>query len=208
MLLCVVCACQSNHAPPARAARADAATSLAGGQVGPPAHAVSVASVREQQWYERVDDFTDADPDVRRERREAGEADFAFACKFPRPLSRGHALEILLKTDRFTGTAVGFAATTPPQCYAFKTILSQTDAAGAFASLVRRGQPAGQLFGLCGLHLKDRAAFDEAFPRYRENHQIVSVMLGCIIDGWPMSKVAAGIATGQWPRAFANVKGP
>lgn len=91
------------------------------------------ATAPAEPWYESVEN-TRQNP----ERMKAGEPDFVGQHRWSYPLSRENALEMLLRTEIFCSSAVGFGSVTPPQCYAFKAILRQPDAAAAFESLVRR----------------------------------------------------------------------
>lgn len=140
------------------------------------------------RWYESVEN-TRQNP----ERLKAGEPDFVALHQWSHPLSRENALEMLLRTEIFCSTAVGVSAVTPPQCYAFKAILRQLDAAAAFGSLVRRGSPAGQLYGLCGLYLTDRASFEANIAPYLKNFDHVRFLSGCILDLTPISAIADDI---------------
>jgi hypothetical protein len=118
-------------------------------------------------------------------------------------------MEILLRTDWFCSGGIGYGLTTPNQCYALKTLLAQPDAPAAFESLLRRGGPAGQLYGLCGLYLVDRTRFDMRVKPYLTRATVVGYLNGCVGDGVPMSRLVAGdnfnIVNGDWPNAFRQV---
>jgi hypothetical protein len=82
--------------------------------------------------------------------------------EFTRPLSRTAAFEILLNTGEFAEECVGYAGERSIQVEAWQVLLRQPDAADVFEDLARRGKPAGQLYGLCGLYLTDRHRYAEA----------------------------------------------
>ena len=107
-----------------------------------------------------------------------------------KPVSREAAHRLLLTTDTFASPAVGYEGrTTPNQVYAFAALLGQPDAAAAFQDLVRRGQPAGQLYGLCGLYLKDLTAFGREVQSFRKSDGQVRQFMGCIIMPVPVREV-------------------
>jgi hypothetical protein len=153
-------------------------------------------------WYATVDHSLQRPPD-------AGESwDFANG-SFEGPLSRETAFEILLKTDTFASSHVGSDGTLSTQVRAFRRVLAEPDAASAFGDLVRRGRMAGQLYGLSGLYLTDRAAFERAVTPYRSSTESVLTFSGCVMFRAPVAELiedkeypTSGIAGGGLPRTF------
>jgi hypothetical protein len=112
----------------------------------------ATSATSERRWYEAIDN-TPSDP----ERRRAGESEFADRREWVHPLTREQATEILLRTDWFCSTAIGYGLRTPNQCYAFKTLLAQPDASAAFES------PAPRWAGGAALRIT-RSLFDRPAP--------------------------------------------
>ncbi len=84
-------------------------------------------------------------------------------------------------TERFCGSAVGFAGSTPEVVWAFRELLGERNADAAYKSLIQEATLPGQLYGLCGLWFTDQAEFKKQVARYRAMKGKVKTMIGCII---------------------------
>jgi hypothetical protein len=149
------------------------------------------------QWYLKVDPTLQQPPDADMS------WDFADG-EFPDRLTRESAFEILLKTDTFASTHVSADGRLSTQARAFRRVLDDPEASSAFGDLVRRGRMAGQLYGLLGLYLTDRAEFDREVGRYRHSKEPVNTLMGCIGDEWQVSAIVVDIESGIFPSMFAS----
>jgi hypothetical protein len=99
--------------------------------------------------------------------------------QYARPLSRSDAFAILLNSNEFAEECVGYAGSRSLQVEAWQVLLHQPDAAAVFDDLTRRGTPAGQLYGLCGLWLADRSRYAESEKPVLASTASVYVHWGC-----------------------------
>src|SRR5262245_55133036 len=100
----------------------------------------------------------------------------------PEGLSRDEkkAYQTIMASDRFCGTAVVIAGTTPEVVIAFRKMLKSPNAAGAFRGLLADATTAGKLYALCGLYYADPDFFDEAVKRFQRSSDEVDTLMGCI----------------------------
>jgi hypothetical protein len=101
------------------------------------------------------------------------------------------AFASLMAAEVFAIGPVGFAAQTSETEKAFRVLIADPHAVAAFHQLADDARPAGQAYGLLGLYLKDRAAFEPVASRIRDAspEQQVQVMSGCVIMPEGMSSV-------------------
>jgi len=102
------------------------------------------------------------------------------------------AYRLLEETERFASVHVGIAGAPSCQVMAFQALLRSRDAAGAFSALVDNGTLEGQLYGLAGLYLTDRPAFDRLLPRYATMTDSVRTEFGCVWGAYPVSVIVVG----------------
>lgn len=86
------------------------------------------------------------------------------------------------------------------QSLAFHRILAHRNAAAMFEHLVRHAGQPGQLHGLGGLYLVDRARFQEVMRSYRPRDASVSLLSGCIGFQKPVEEMLAEIEAGNLQR--------
>jgi hypothetical protein len=85
-----------------------------------------------------------------------------------------NALALLMGTEQFAqGGWSPF-----PQEFAFCTVLYSPHAAASFADLVERGSLPGKLYGLSGLYLADREAFERAVVPFTTSTDAVMTLTG------------------------------
>lgn len=65
---------------------------------------------------------------------------------------------------------------------ALREVLKGPDAVARLESALPTASPAGQLYALLGLRLRDRAAYQRALEKYRANDAKVQTMRGCILQ--------------------------
>lgn len=102
-----------------------------------------------------------------------------------------------LRTARqFTIGKVGDAGSPAESEFSFRALLKRRDAVAECGKLTTTASPAGQLYGLLGLRLLDREAFDAASPRFKGSKVSVATMDGCSVFQTTVGAIAAEIAQG------------
>lgn len=91
--------------------------------------------------------------------------------------------QVLLNTDVFATTAVGYAATPSEGAIAFRTLRHDAHAHDAFMSLLNHAKIPGKLYALCYLYQADPDAFWKAVPQFLEMNDKVLLEEGCIGSG-------------------------
>jgi len=109
------------------------------------------------------------------------------------PYSREQAFFILLNCNQFSPIRFGFDGDgISKTTVAFSTLTEQPDTAALFSDLTRRATPAGKLYGLCGLYLKDPNAFRKVLPPFMTSTEPVSIPYGgCIIGPKPTQQIVS-----------------
>ena len=115
------------------------------------------------------------------------------------------AFQQLLTADAFEHVNVGYGGVLSDGVKAFRLLLWQPGADGAFKQLIARGRPAGQLYGLCGVYFTDHAYFVEAAERFRGITTPVPFQDGCIEMKTPVGKIVfspePNVIRLKWPEA-------
>ncbi len=117
-----------------------------------------------------------------------------------RPTAEEHdtALALLMTTEEFAGSHVSIDGAPSPQALAFYTVLHSPQAADSFADLVERGSLPGKLYGLSGLYLADREAFEQAVVPFTTSADTVTTFFGCIVS----DKAVADLVSSRAPDAI------
>lgn len=93
------------------------------------------------------------------------------------PLESLAAVLYLRDTGLFaTSAAIGLDGHFPPEIEAFQRVIEDPGADAAFNYLIREGNPAGQLYGLCGLYFTNPRRFSAQVEKLREDAEIVFTM--------------------------------
>jgi hypothetical protein len=173
-----------------------------GEPVAAPAAASSQTSERRASvpWY---DDVRPRPLEWLQPRRDAGASPFE-GLRSDDPRKR--VLQFLMETGHFVATGVGIGGDPPAQAGAFGIILlDQPEAAEAFGAVVDRGDVAGQLYGLCGLYLKDGAAFDRRIGAFRTREGVIQEWSGCTSRRVAVKALVERIAAGGPTEALAHM---
>lgn len=85
-----------------------------------------------------------------------------------------------------------------------RAVLNQPDAAALLREILSRATPAGQLYALLGLRLRDRAAYEQALPVLRKRSDVVSTARGCILMKEQMESIVREIEHGDYDAAIAH----
>ena len=73
---------------------------------------------------------------------------------------------------------------------AFRYLLRHSPAPRAqFRALLHQPNPVGQLYGLAGLYLVDRALFLQVLERYAQRQDLIPTLDGCLSDSAPMGEL-------------------
>lgn len=107
------------------------------------------------------------------------------------------AADVLHQAQQFTIGGVGFAGTISSAETALRALLKTPDAVTECKKLVSDATPAGKLYGLLGLKLKDPKAFEEAFPAFKDSKTAVSTAAGCMLYETTLGKLATDIQDGK-----------
>ena len=97
----------------------------------------------------------------------------------------------------FTVGGVGYSGSPSKQETAFRQLLKQSDPIVQCQKLLAEATPAGQLYGLLGLHLLDPKAFQAALHRYKDATTEIETMNGCLISHTTVAKLAKQIEKGE-----------
>ena len=108
------------------------------------------------------------------------------------------AYEIVKAADRFTVGGVGYAGRPSESEIAFRQLLKQPNPLILCQKLLGEATPSGQLYGLLGLRLLDRKAFQAVLPRYRTSKVDVPTMSGCIVIKTTTASIAEKIDKGKY----------
>jgi hypothetical protein len=87
----------------------------------------------------------------------------------------------LARENVFALGGVGVAGTMSSGEKDLRSVLKEADAVQQLQSLLENASPAGQLYALLGLRLRDRPGYEQAVPAFRKRSDAVSTMHGCII---------------------------
>lgn len=104
----------------------------------------------------------------------------------------------LRETTTFALGGVGFAGVMSEGERMLREVLKEHDAARRLESVLPDASPAGQLYALLGLRLRDRAAYQRELEKYRANDVRVQTMRGCILQREPFDKLVAQIERGDY----------
>src|SRR4051812_24832727 len=87
---------------------------------------------------------------------------------------------VLQKAGSFAMGGVGVAGTMSAGERALRQVLDQPDAIARLESMVSSASPAGKLYALLGLRLRDRAAYERALAKCRTIGTKVPNPRGCL----------------------------
>ena len=114
------------------------------------------------------------------------------------------AFEVLFNSAQFASSAVGIAGSPPQQVGAFQTILASENADNLFQKLQTDAKIEGQMYGLCGLYLVNKAYFDAVVSDYYNSNTEVSTFIGCILSSHPVNEIIPSIEDGGWPESYRD----
>jgi hypothetical protein len=114
------------------------------------------------------------------------------------------AASSLARENVFALGGVGVAGTMSSGEKDLRAVLKQSDAAQQLQSLLKKALPAGQLYALLGLRLRDRPAYEQALPDFRKRSDAVSTMHGCIMMKEKMDSIVHQIEHGDYDTSLTR----
>jgi hypothetical protein len=111
---------------------------------------------------------------------------------------RADADATLRKTGSFALGGVGVAGTMSEGERALRELLKEPDAIARLENALPNSSPAGRLYALLGLRLRDRPAYQRALEKYRANNATVQTMRGCILQQESFAQLIKQIEHGDY----------
>jgi len=110
----------------------------------------------------------------------------------------------LARENVFALGGVGVAGTMSGGEKDLRAVLKEADAVQQLQSLLKNASPAGQLYALLGLRLRDRPAYDQAVPTFRKRSDEVSTLHGCIMMKEKMDAIVQQIEHGDYDTSLTR----
>jgi hypothetical protein len=113
----------------------------------------------------------------------------------------------LERASMFALGGIGVAGTMSSGERALREILEKPDAVAQLERLLTRATPAGQLYALLGLRMKDRTAYARAIQKLKPSDAKVETARGCMLSQDPFGDLVKEIERGQYD-TFLDRKWP
>jgi hypothetical protein len=104
----------------------------------------------------------------------------------------------LESAGRFALGGIGVAGTMSAGERALRDVLNHPDAVARLEALIPTASPAGKLYALLGLRLRDHAAYERALEKCRALEAKVETARGCILDHESFRGLVKEIERGQY----------
>jgi hypothetical protein len=104
----------------------------------------------------------------------------------------------LQSVGSFALGGIGVAGTMSSGERALREILKNHDAVARLEALLSSASPAGKLYALLGLRIRDRAAYERALEKIRATDATVETARGCILSREPFRDLVKEIERGQY----------
>ena len=111
---------------------------------------------------------------------------------------------VLQKTSMFALGGIGVAGTMSEGERALRELLAGSDALVRLDRLLSTADPAGQLYALLGLRLKDRPAYERALARMRTTQVKVQTARGCMLSDESFGDLLKEMERGQYDDFLAR----
>ena len=102
------------------------------------------------------------------------------------------------KAGSFALGGVGVAGTISAGERALREVLKKPDAVTELEALLPNASPAGKLYALLGLRMRDRAAYERALEKCRSIDAKVETARGCMLDHESFRDLLKEIERGQY----------
>jgi hypothetical protein len=110
----------------------------------------------------------------------------------------------LQSAGSFALGGIGVAGTISAGERALREVLKQPDAVTELEALLPNASPAGKLYALLGLRVRDRAACGRALEKYRALDAKVETARGCILQHESFRDLVKEIESGQYDSFLAR----
>jgi hypothetical protein len=110
----------------------------------------------------------------------------------------------LWKAGSFAMGGIGVAGTMSEGERALRQILREPDAASRLESMIPNATPAGKLYALLGLRVRDRAAYARALEVCRPTDTKVETARGCMLGQESFHDLVKEIDRGQYDASLAR----
>ena len=114
------------------------------------------------------------------------------------------AVSGLAQTQLFAIGGIGVAGSTSDGERDLRAVLDQPDAPALLHEILSRATPAGQLYALLGLRLRDRSAYEQALPALRKRSDVISIARGCMLMKEEMAAIVREIEHGNYDVAMTR----
>lgn len=120
---------------------------------------------------------------------------FALASFAAVPVDSDNGLQ---KAGSFALGGIGVAGTMSAGERALRDVLNQPNAVARLEALLSSASPAGKLYALLGLRLRDRAAYERALAKCRTIDAKVETARGCMLSQESFADLVKEIERGQY----------
>jgi hypothetical protein len=110
----------------------------------------------------------------------------------------------LRKTELFALGGVGVAGSMSEGERALREVLNESGVTARFEKLLSDASPAGQLYALLGLRVRDRAAYERALQKLRTMDAKVQTARGCILQQESFGDLVKEIERGVYDNFLAR----
>lgn len=110
----------------------------------------------------------------------------------------------LARENVFALGGVGVAGSMSGGKRDLRAVLKEADAVQQLKGLLKNASPAGQLYALLGLRLRDRPAYDQAVPTFRKRSDEVSTLHGCIMMKEKIDAIVRQIEHGDYDTSLTR----
>jgi len=104
----------------------------------------------------------------------------------------------LQSAGSFALGGVGVAGTMSAGERALREVLKKTDAVARLEAMISNASPAGKLYALLGLKIRDRAAYERALEKCRSTDAKVETARGCMLSQESFRDLVKEIERGQY----------
>lgn len=110
----------------------------------------------------------------------------------------------LQSAGSFALGGIGVAGTMSAGERALREVLKQPDAVARLEAMLPNASPAGKLYGLLGLRIRDRVAYERALEKCRSMDATVETARGCILSRESFRDLSKEIERGQYDTFLAR----
>jgi hypothetical protein len=110
----------------------------------------------------------------------------------------------LRKTELFALGGIGAAGSMSEGERALREVVKESDVAERLEKLLSDASPAGQLYALLGLRVRDRAAYERALGKLRTTNAKVQTARGCILQQESFGDLVKEIERGVYDNFLAR----